>query len=149
MITLLVIYAAISGLSLGQPLKTYPFVRLPAQPTKQSPRSAREDINCSVLKPSNPDCCFMTDKNHERTQGSQPLHSSPYLMNLVSIDKKKLNKFEKVMLNDTVLWKLSPLKKDPYNRGEQIVGGPIKMQVSCLVYKYCKPRLTSQFDYKV
>lgn len=142
--TLLFFYATIIGLSMGQPLETmnYPVPGIRGigdtrmqEPIDQSDRAPRIDVNCAVLKPSNPDCCFMTDRNHERTQGAEPLHSSPYLMNLVTIGSKQLNKFEKVKLprgdlvNGTVIWKLTPLKRDPKNREKQIKGGPIKMQI--------------------
>lgn len=137
MAPLLFFYASVIGLSMGQPLETYPVIRgiPPMAPIDLASRAPRIDVNCAVLKPSNPDCCFMTDRNHERTQGAEPLHSSPYLMNLVSIDSKQLNKFEKGKLprgdlgNGTVIWKLTPLKRDPHDREQQAEGGPIKMQI--------------------
>ena len=81
---------------------------------------------CPILRPISPDCCFMTDVNHERAKGSGPLHLSPFLLNLVSANQKPLNHFEQT--NKTSLWKLTPLKED--ENGKQIEGGPIRMQVN-------------------
>ena len=81
---------------------------------------------CPILRPISPDCCFMTDPNHERSKGSRPLHQSPFLLNLVAANQKPLNNFEQT--NKTNLWKLTPLKED--ENGQQIEGGPIRMQVS-------------------
>ena len=143
------IYAAMIGMSMGQVLKRYPMIQQQAlsdQPPSMvrnhhSPRASRDDINCAILKPSNPACCFMTDRNHERTQGSEPLSTSPYFINLVSGNKGQLNNFVKVAVNDTELWKLTPLKTDPENREEQIAGGPIKLQVSSFFANCVKTKL--------
>ena len=131
MIAQVLIYATMIGFSMGQQVVSrYPMIQQSVRFDQQQPaRESREDTNCAVLRPSNPDCCFMTDRNHERTQGSEPLSSSPYLINLVSGNKGTLNKFEKVTVNGTVLWKLTPLKRDPENREEKIPGGPIRMEV--------------------
>lgn len=144
MINLFIFYATIIGLSMGQSLKftvpkDYPLERGFEQPNEQpidvADRAARLDGNCVVVRPNNPDCCFMIDRDHDRTQGAEPLHTSPYLINLVSVGKKQLNMFEKVkrprddLVNGTVIWKLTPLKKDPQNRKQQIKGGPIRMQI--------------------
>jgi len=95
-----------------------------------SDREARIDTNCEgILRPGNPDCCFMTDAKHERTKNwTQPLENSPYKINLVAVEHRTLNKFTKTKYNNTDMWKLTPLI-DNMNTNEQRPGGPIKLQI--------------------
>jgi len=103
---------------------------LMAHPTVNPFRQPREDTNCAILTPKHPHCCFMTDKDHERTQGTEPLHTSPFLVNLVTVNKNPLNKFEETRMNGALMWTLTPLRKDPESsENKQIEGGPIKMQL--------------------
>lgn len=85
---------------------------------------------CQLLKPLDPECCFMTDSEHSRSQGSAPLSNSPFMMNLVTAKGKSLNKFEKTTLNNNNMWRLTPLKEDPNNPGNEIPGGPIRLQLA-------------------
>ena len=83
---------------------------------------------CSLIKPSDPQCCFMLDPEHEKSQGnSQDIARSPYLINLIGIKDKSFNKFERTASPN--LLKLSPLKDDPNDPAKQIKGGAVKMQV--------------------
>ena len=97
-------------------------------------REPRIDTNCEgILTPMNPDCCFMTDPDHERTKPfGQPLENSPYKINLVAVEKKQLNKFEKSTFNDSDMWTLTPLMDQAQNNVEEelMEGGPIRLQVS-------------------
>ena len=117
--------------------------REPRLENQEKLREPRIDTNCEgILTPSNPDCCFMIDPNHERTKPfGQPLEKSPFKINLVAAGKQPLNKFEKAKYKNsdvfTNLWKLTPLKEIPIN-GEQIEGGPIKLQVCFYYLSYCK-----------
>lgn len=95
-----------------------------------SVRVGRVDTNCEgILRPQNPDCCFMTDPNHERTKDwTQPLENSPYKINLVAVEHRTLNKFTKTEFNNSDMWKLTPLIDNPYTN-KQEPGGPIKLQI--------------------
>ena len=111
--------------------------RAPRLENPEPHRESRIDMNCEgILTPSNPDCCFMTDAEHERTKPfGQPLAKSPFKINLVAVGKRTLNKFEKAKYQDsdvfTNLWKLTPLQDNPSPTiDEQVEGGPIKLQVS-------------------
>jgi len=110
--------------------------RAPRLEDPEPHRESRIDTNCEgILTPSNPDCCFMTDPEHERTKPfGQPLEKSPFKINLVAVGKRTLNKFEKAKYQDsdvfTNLWKLTPLQDNPNpSNDEQVVGGPIKLQL--------------------
>ena len=91
------------------------------------------DKSCTIMTPTNPDCCFMTDKDDAKSQnlpGVLPLHKSPYLMNLVSANGKSLNRLEKAQFQGNQIWTLTPLMDDPKDSGKQIEGGPIRVEVS-------------------
>ena len=94
-------------------------------------REARVDKSCEgILSPENPDCCFMTDAEHNRTKPfGQPLHNSPYKINLVAVEKRTLNNFTKSTYNNSQMWVLTPLRDNQYTN-KQTAGGPIKLQVS-------------------
>jgi len=96
-------------------------------------REPRIDTNCEgILTPMNPDCCFMTDPDHERTKPfGQPLENSPYKINLVAVEKKQLNKFEKSTFNNSDMWTLTPLMDQAQNNVEEelMEGGPIRLQL--------------------
>ena len=102
-------------------------------------REPRIDTNCEgILTPMNPDCCFMTDPDHERTKPfGQPLENSPYKINLVAVEKKQLNKFEKSTFNNSDMWTLTPLMDQAQNNVEEelMEGGPIRLQVSIRKYQ--------------
>ena len=108
--------------------------RKPRLESQEKLREPRIDTNCEgILTPSNPDCCFMIDPEHERTKPfGQPLEKSPFKINLVAAGKRALNKFEKAKYQDsdvfTNLWKLTPIQDQP-NKEEPVEGGPIKLQV--------------------
>ena len=108
--------------------------RRPRLESQEKLREPRIDTNCEgILTPSNPDCCFMIDPEHERTKPfGQPLEKSPFKINLVAAGKRALNKFEKAKYQDsdvfTNLWKLTPIQDQP-NKEEPVEGGPIKLQV--------------------
>ena len=91
------------------------------------------DKSCNVLTPTNPDCCFMTDKDDSKSQslqGAQPLHSSPFIMNLVQLDNQKsLNRLKARSFKGNQLYELTPLKEDPEDPSQQIEGGPVRVQV--------------------
>ena len=91
------------------------------------------DKSCNVLTPTNPDCCFMTDKDDSKSQslqGAQPLHSSPFIMNLVQLDNQKsLNRLKARTFKGNQLYELTPLKEDPEDPSQQIEGGPVRVQV--------------------
>lgn len=84
---------------------------------------------CSLLKPTNADCCFMLDSQHDRSRGSQDLTTSPYNINLVHANGKTLNKFSKTDSHSHTLWNLTALMDDPNNPGEQIIGKSIRLQL--------------------
>ena len=98
--------------------------------------------SCTLMTPTNPDCCFMTDKDDAKSQnlpGVLPLHKSPYLMNLVSYNEngndKSLNRLQKAEYRDDSgnsrqIWTLTPLMDDPKDSEKQIEGGPIRVEVS-------------------
>jgi len=108
--------------------------RRPRLESQEKLREPRIDTNCEgILTPSNPDCCFMIDPEHERTKPfGQPLEKSPFKINLVAAGKRALNKFEKAKYQDsdvfTNLWKLTPIQDQP-NKEEPVEGGPIKLQL--------------------
>ena len=54
--------------------------RRPRLESQEKLREPRIDTNCEgILTPSNPDCCFMIDPEHERTKPfGQPLEKSPF-----------------------------------------------------------------------
>ena len=91
------------------------------------------DKSCNVLTPTNPDCCFMTDKDDSKSQslqGAQPLHSSPFIMNLVQLNNQKsLNRLKARSFKGNQLYELTPLKEDPEDPSQQIEGGPVRIQV--------------------
>ena len=91
------------------------------------------DKSCNVLTPTNPDCCFMTDKDDSKSQslqGAQPLHSSPFIMNLVQLENQKsLNRLKARSFKGNQLYELTPLKEDPEDPTQQIEGGPVRIQV--------------------
>ena len=60
--------------------------RRPRLESQEKLREPRIDTNCEgILTPSNPDCCFMIDPEHERTKPfGQPLEKSPFKINLVA-----------------------------------------------------------------
>ena len=134
---------AVVDLTLGHPQVsiTYPLIGKTVQ--GRSPRlgdeierDGRVDTNCEgILRPENPDCCFMTDPKHERTKNwTQPLENSPYKINLVAVSngnggQRTLNKFTKTKFNNSDMWQLTPLLDNQYTK-EQKPGGPIKLQVS-------------------
>ena len=62
---------------------------------------------CPILRPISPDCCFMTDPNHERSKGSRPLHQSPFLLNLVAANQKPLNNFEQTNEQDSEYYSIN------------------------------------------
>jgi len=119
----------------GENAKVVP-ARSPRLENPNTQREPRIDTNCEgILTPSNPDCCFMIDANHERTKPfGQPLEKSPFKINLVAAGNRQLNKFEKAKYKDsdvfTNLWKLTPLKNNPASPDvEPVEGGPIKLQL--------------------
>lgn len=96
-----------------------------------APREGRIDKKCEgILTPTNPDCCFMTDPEHERTKPfGQPLETSPYKINLVTDGSKQLNNFEKAKFNNSDMWMLAPIKYVPNGVEYEVVDGPIKLQI--------------------
>lgn len=91
------------------------------------------DDSCSLLTPTNPECCFMTDKDHKKSQalsGSLPLYNSPFIVNLVTANQKTLNKLEAREFQGNTIQKLTPLMNDPKNQGEQIPGGPVRIELT-------------------
>jgi len=91
------------------------------------------DNSCELLTPTNPDCCFMTDKDHKKSQallGSLPLYKSPFIVNLVTANQKTLNKLEAREFQGNVIQKLTPLIDDSQNPGNQIPGGPVRIELT-------------------
>ena len=82
----------------------------------------------------------MTDKDDSKSQnlqGAQPLHSSPFIMNLVQLDNQKsLNRLKARSFKGNQLYELTPLKEDPEDPSQQIEGGPVRVQVR-LWMTYC------------
>merc|ERR1712110_288429 len=93
---------AVIDLSLGHPQVSivYPLIgkqvqgRSPRLDDEIEERDGRIDTKCEgILRPEDPNCCFMTDPNHERTiNWTQPLETSPYKINLVAVEQRTLNK---------------------------------------------------------
>ena len=139
MIKQIVIFIAIAQTALAFPqdvvekIMEEPMDEMDSDPIVKG-REPRIDTNCEgILTPMNPDCCFMTDPDHERTKPfGQPLENSPYKINLVAVEKKQLNKFEKSTFNDSDMWTLTPLMDQAQNNVEEelMEGGPIRLQVS-------------------
>ena len=129
------------SLSHPQDLITDPLIekqvhgRTPRHEDEIEERDGRIDTKCEgILRPENPDCCFMTDPNHDRTKNwTQPLENSPYKINLVEVAQRTLNKFTKTKFNNSDIWKLTPLVDNEYTK-EQTPGGPIKLEVSIFLY---------------
>jgi len=112
--------------------KSVSFARSPrSDDIVQTLREGRVDTNCEgILRPANPDCCFMTDPDHKRTKPfGQPLATSPYKISLVLVGQKQLNKFEKAKFNNSDMWKLTPIRYVPNSIEYEIVDGPIKLQI--------------------
>ena len=140
----IVIFIAIAQAALAFPqdvvekIMEEPMDEMDSDPTVKG-REPRIDTNCEgILTPMNPDCCFMTDPDHERTKPfGQPLENSPYKINLVAVEKKQLNKFEKSTFNNSDMWTLTPLMDQAQNNVEEelMEGGPIRLQVSIRKYQ--------------
>jgi len=138
MIKQIVIYIAIAQTALAFPqdvvekIMEEPMDEMDSDPIVKG-REPRIDTNCEgILTPMNPDCCFMTDPDHERTKPfGQPLENSPYKINLVAVEKKQLNKFEKSTFNNSDMWTLTPLMDQAQNNVEEelMEGGPIRLQL--------------------
>ena len=132
---------AVIDLSLGHPQVSivYPLIgkqvqgRSPRLDDETEERDGRIDTKCEgILRPEDPNCCFMTDPKHDRTRNwTQPLETSPYKINLVAVAQRTLNKFTKTKFNNSDMWKLTPLLDNEFTK-EQKPGGPIKLQVSIL-----------------
>ena len=144
MIQQIVIFVAIAQTALAFPqdvvekIMEEPMDEMDSDPIVKG-REPRIDTNCEgILTPMNPDCCFMTDPDHERTKPfGQPLENSPYKINLVAVEKKQLNKFEKSTFNNSDMWTLTPLMDQAQNNVEEelMEGGPIRLQVSIRTYQ--------------
>ena len=144
MIKQIVIFVAIAQTALAFPqdvvekIMEEPMDEMDSDPIVKG-REPRIDTNCEgILTPMNPDCCFMTDPDHERTKPfGQPLENSPYKINLVAVEKKQLNKFEKSTFNNSDMWTLTPLMDQAQNNVEEelMEGGPIRLQVSIRKYQ--------------
>ena len=144
MIKRIVIFVAIAQTALAFPqdvvekIMEEPMDEMDSDPIVKG-REPRIDTNCEgILTPMNPDCCFMTDPDHERTKPfGQPLENSPYKINLVAVEKKQLNKFEKSTFNNSDMWTLTPLMDQAQNNVEEelMEGGPIRLQVSIRKYQ--------------
>jgi len=138
MIKQIVIFIAIAQAALAFPqdvvekIMEEPMDEMDSDPIVKG-REPRIDTNCEgILTPMNPDCCFMTDPDHERTKPfGQPLENSPYKINLVAVEKKQLNKFEKSTFNNSDMWTLTPLMDQAQNNVEEelMEGGPIRLQL--------------------
>jgi len=138
MIKQIVIFVAIAQTALAFPqdvvekIMEEPMDEMDSDPIVKG-REPRIDTNCEgILTPMNPDCCFMTDPDHERTKPfGQPLENSPYKINLVAVEKKQLNKFEKSTFNNSDMWTLTPLMDQAQNNVEEelMEGGPIRLQL--------------------
>jgi len=138
MIKQIVIFVAIAQTALAFPqdvvekIMEEPMDEMDSDPIVKG-REPRIDTNCEgILTPMNPDCCFMTDPDHERTKPfGQPLENSPYKINLVAVEKKQLNKFEKSTFKNSDMWTLTPLMDQAQNNVEEelMEGGPIRLQL--------------------